>query len=116
MGHNARFNAGGSCRGSEESGAADPIFFQQLLELFRRAVLSYNAKQFRRQVERSKVPSDIGRAARHEAFPLEIYDGHGGFGRNPRDVAPNEMIDHDVAENQYARLAGSGKNATGAGS
>ena len=65
-------------------------------------VMANGAEKFRRHVERGQVARDVGRAAGHEAFALEIHDRHRRFRRNARDAAPDELVQHHVAEDEHA--------------
>ena len=50
--------------------------------------------------ERPHVPSDVSRAAHTELFPIEFHDRNGRFGRDSTDTAENEVIEHQVADDQ----------------
>ena len=65
--------------------------------------------------QRGEIARDVGRAAGHETFALKIHHRHRRFRRNPRHAAPDEMVEHHVADHQHARLARSGQNLPDAG-
>src|SRR5438128_5982281 len=57
---------------------------------------------------------DVGRAAESRIFGLEVHDRHRRLGRNPRDMANDESVDHDVADDQHAASAEPGHEIAGA--
>ena len=59
--------------------ATDILSAKQILQMPSVFVPANQAKQFRGNIECGQVARDVRRAAGHEAFPLEIQDGHRRF-------------------------------------
>ena len=90
---------------------------KKFLQLPAGIVVANRAEQFRRTFERDQVARDIGRAAGHEAFALKIHHRHRRFRRNARHAAPDELVEHHVADDEdagfraAARICGRGQPA-----
>ena len=110
VGHDARLDAGGA--GAALSNPRQPmcVFAQQALELAGGQVAAHGAEQFRRHPQGGQVARHVGRAAGHEALVLEIQHRHGRFRRNARHAAPDEMVEHGVADHQDAGLVRAGQD------
>ena len=52
-----------------------------------------------------EIARDVGGAAGHEALALEIHDRHRRFRRNAGHRAPDELVEHDVAQHDEPGLA-----------
>ena len=64
-------------------------------------VVADDPGQHRVTAQSDDVHGDIRRAAGHKALALEIHHGHGRFGRDARNVAPDVAVQHDIADHQY---------------
>ena len=84
--------------------AADVLLGQQGQQLHRRVVLADGPEQFRRGFQRHEVAGHVGRAAGHETFAGEIHHRHRRFRRDARDAAPDELVEHHVADDEHAGL------------
>ena len=100
--HDAGFDARVPRGIRHQSGAADFLFNQKFFQPARGIVMANRAENFRRHVQRGQIARDVGRAAGHEAFALEIHDRHRRFRRNARDAAPDELVEHHVADDEHA--------------
>jgi hypothetical protein len=56
-----------------------------------------------------QIAGDVARAPRHEAFALKFHYGHWGFRRDSPDFAPDELVQHDIAQHQDARAVRRGQ-------
>src|SRR5262249_24391521 len=55
--------------------------------------------------ERGDVVRHVGRAAQAEALVIELDDGHGRFGRDALDAPDDEMIEHQIADDEHSPAA-----------
>ena len=86
----------------------DPAFLGQLATKFRaRLVFADQAHKNAARAERGDVARDIAGAADIGLAALDGDDRRGRFRRNPRDLAVDEFIQHEVADAQH-RLSGDG--------
>src|SRR5260370_39942138 len=69
-------------------------------------VTADDAEQFGWDAQGCEVTRHIGGPAGHEALAFEVHHWNWGFGRNAGDIAPNELVEHDVANYKEARLPG----------
>src|SRR2546423_13091693 len=60
-------------------------------------------------MKRRQIPRHIGGAAGHKAFAHEVHNRHRRFGRNPPDLAPDELIEHHISHHDNARPASGGE-------
>ena len=100
--HDARLDAGMPRGIFHEAGAADILPGQKFLQFPAGIVIANRAEKFRGHIKRSQIARDIGRAAGHEALALEIHDRHRRFRRNARHAAPDELVQHHVADDEHA--------------
>ena len=117
VGHDAGLDARVP-RGDSPPGRAQPMFCSPRSFSSRRAASSWpiGAEKFRRHVQRGEVAGHVGRAAGHEAFALEIHDRHRRFRRNARHAAPDELVEHHVADDQHAGFGRGSQDLPRAGS
>ena len=99
VGDDSGFDAGGSAGMGEDAGATNLLLAQQLFEQSGAVILADGPEQFCLDAEGGKIASDVSGATGHEAFSLEFDDRHRCFGRDARDAAPDELVQHHVAEN-----------------
>ena len=52
-----------------------------------------------------QVAGDIARAARHKALAFKFHHRDRGFRRDSSHFAPDELIQHDIAQHEDARPA-----------
>ena len=102
VGHDAGFDACVPRGIRDQSGAANFLSNQKLFQPMRGIVVADCAEYFRRHVQGGEVARDVGGATRHEAFTLEIHDRHRRFRRNARDAAPDELVEHHIADDEDA--------------
>src|SRR6266480_184741 len=75
---------------------------QQLAQLLAAPVLS-DQTDHRNAIEKfAKIAGDIGGAAGKETFACHLDYRHWRFRRNPADFAPDEFVQHQVADNEDA--------------
>src|SRR5262249_36745572 len=60
------------------------------------------AERHRARPELANVPRDVRGAAGVIGLVDDVDDGNGRFGRDPRDLAPDKFVQHQVAHNQDA--------------
>ncbi len=114
LGDDARLDAGMASAGDEQSVAADLLFAEQPLQMTAGAVIADRAEKFRRGLEGNQVARHVRRAAGHEAFAHKIHHWHRRFRRDARHAAPDELVEHHVAQHKDAGLLRSGQNLPGA--
>ena len=105
----AGFDAGMPRGVGEQSAAADVLSAEKFFQMPAVFIMANRAEKFRGHVERGQIARDVGRAAGHEAFALEIHDRHRRFRRNARHAAPDEMVKHHVADDQHAGFTRGGQ-------
>jgi hypothetical protein len=106
MRDDASLDARGAVEMLQEALAMNALFLQQARQFLARFVAPNDAEQIRRGLERRQIAGHIRRAARHEAFALEINDRHWRLRRDARDTAPNELVQHHIPDHQHARPGG----------
>ena len=105
VGDDAGFDARVPRGMGDQPAATDFLSSQKFFQPAAGVVIADHTKNFRGHAQRGQIAGDVGRAAGHETFALEFNNRHGRFGRNARDVAPNELVEHHVAEDKRAGFA-----------
>ena len=100
------------CRAEFFTRPAQPMFCspKSFSKFFRGIVVANGAEKFRRRLQRNEIARDVGRAAGHETFAVKIHDRHRRFRRNARYAAPDELVEHHVADDEDAGLLRGGQN------
>ena len=70
-----------------------------------RAVCADDADDRGAHAERAQVGEHVGRAAEVDSLAAYVHDGDGRLGRDARDVAPDELVEHHVAEDDHVAQA-----------
>jgi hypothetical protein len=60
--------------------------------------------------ELAQIARDVGRTPRIKRFPRHFYHGNRCFRRNAPNFAPNELVEHQIANDEEAPLTGALKN------
>jgi hypothetical protein len=60
--------------------------------------------------ELAQITRDVGRAPGIKRFPRHFYHGNRCFRRNAPNFAPNELVEHQIANDEEAPLTGAIKN------
>jgi hypothetical protein len=55
-----------------------------------------------------RCSGDVGSAPRVIGFRAHLDDWHGGFRRDPADLSPDELIEHQIADDEDALGAATG--------
>ncbi len=94
-------------RAASLSNPRQPMWYslRRSLSCAGRRVAAHGPEQFRRHLQGRQVARHVGRAAGHEALAFEIQHRHRRFRRNARHAAPDEMVEHRVADHQDAGAA-----------
>ena len=77
-----------------------PAGLTGLRELPSRLVVARDADERRAPAERHDVRRGVGGAARHRPPAAEADNRHGRFGRDPRRVAVEVLVQHEVADDE----------------
>ena len=85
---------------SDEPLTAYPVRSEQLGERLGVGVVSDDTGDLGLREQCGQVACDIGGSAGHQAFALKFNDGDGGFGGNAGDAAPDELVEHDIADDE----------------
>ena len=88
--------------------ATDMLFLQQTGHLFAGFVAANDAQEVGRGFQRRQIAGHVGRAAGHEILALKIHHRHGRLRRNARDTAPDELVQHHIADDQHVAPARKG--------
>ena len=75
---------------------------EQPLEDFRVQVVAEQAHHRDVVGELAQVARDVGRAAGIVGLGVDIDDRHGGLGRDAADPAPDELVEHQVTDDEDA--------------
>ena len=102
MSYDARFETGGTVGIGEQAATTNVVLVQQPFELVRGMIASDDAEKLGCDMECGEISGHVGRAARHKILPLEVHHRHRGFGGNACHTSPNEMVEHDIADDQNA--------------
>ena len=54
----------------------------------------------------AQIAGDVGGATGIKRFAGDFYHRHGRLGRNATNLAPNELVQHQVADDEQALFAG----------
>ena len=65
-------------------------------------VRAHDAHDGDRPGKLAQVARDVGRAAGEIFLFVNLDDGHRRFGRNPADPPPDELVEHQVADDEDA--------------
>jgi len=69
-----------------------------------RVVAAYNAYPVNPASHGVDIVHDVGRAAPEQVIGADIHNRHRGLGGNPRHLTADEVVHHDVPDDQYLRL------------
>ena len=69
-------------------------------QAFSGAVLTDHAGHIHVRAQRGHIQRHVPGPARHLGFAGDLHHRHGGFRGNPADRPPEEMIQHQVADDQ----------------
>jgi len=58
----------------------------------------------------AQIAGDVGRAPGIKRFAGNFHHRHGRLGRNATNLAPNELVEHQVANDEQALFASALKN------
>ena len=58
----------------------------------------------------AQIAGDIGGAAGIKRFARDLHHRHRCLGRNATHLAPNELVEHQIANDEQALLTGAVKN------
>jgi hypothetical protein len=78
---------------------------EEIREFIRRGIVTDTADRDRPATERGDIHGRVRRTARCEGPAFDLDDRHRRFRRNSADPAPDEFVEHQVADDEY-RLAG----------
>jgi len=95
--------------------AADALLGEEALQLAGGDVAADDTEDFGGGAEGGEVARHIGRTAGNVTLADHVHDGHGGFRGNAADVAPDEMVEHDIADDEGAGLGGHRQDLAHAG-
>jgi hypothetical protein len=104
VGDDARLDDGGA-RGRHDPAHLDLPRGELPAQHVAPAVLAGQADDGHPAAERADIARDVGGTPRHHRLRLDPHDGDRRFGADAADLAPHELIEHEVADHQHARLA-----------
>ena len=79
---------------------------QQLPKLFSAAVPPNHSNDADMRGKLAQISGDVGRAAGIKRFAGDLHHGHGCLGRNATHLAPNEFVEHQIANDEQALFSG----------
>ena len=75
---------------------------KQFAELFAAAIFSEQANDTDAIDKFAEIPGDVGRAAGIKRFARDFDHRHGRLRRDAADFAPDEFVEHEVADDEKA--------------
>src|SRR5439155_1411467 len=115
LGDDAGFDARGARITRHQAETTNVLLLQQTLQLICGGIATDRAKNLRRNLERGKIARHVRGAARHETLSREVHHRYRRFWRNAGHAAPDEMVQHQVADHQHADARCGRKNFANAG-
>ena len=99
----ARLQNGVVARTAQHAGGIDSRLRQQAGEPAAAGIVAGDAEQRGLRAQAAQIARDIRRAARVEGLAGHVDDRHGRFRRDPRHAAPDEFVQHEVADDQHTQ-------------
>jgi len=84
----------------------DVVIVNNPTKLFSAAVSPNHSNNADMRGKLAQVAGDIGGAAGIKRFAGDLHHRHGRLGRNATHLAPNELVEHQIANDEQALFAG----------
>ncbi len=94
----------------DHGGSVDPVRFQELAQLLPAAIRPQQTDDRRSRDELAEVARHVGRAAGVKTLARHFHHRHRRLGRNAADFSPDELVQHQIAEDENAFGAGGGQD------